>query len=164
MGCGSTQRADIDWLLSWSPCAGVEACEEWAIHAYRNFANIKIDENPNLSRVTAIARVLWQTESDNYDALAAWIDYASDKISDPDIEGIVQQFDCYYCGHYDSEQDFAENSEEVAASHGYDELEAQFPFWSTFIDWQHVASELFLTEYESMKAKPHGIHVFRRFS
>ncbi|PMY95039.1 antirestriction protein ArdA, partial [Pseudomonas sp. FW305-124] len=58
-------HADISAMLRGSPEAGAE---EWAVHDYEGFGEISLSEWPDISRVSAIARLL----EDHGDAFSLW--------------------------------------------------------------------------------------------
>ncbi|OUL23981.1 antirestriction protein ArdA [Nostoc sp. RF31YmG] len=152
---------DIKWMLSWSPVLDDEACEEWAIHDYENFPGFSLSEYENLEYISKLAQAL--DEAEDADAMAAWLNYAKDMIHNPDIEELAEEFNSYYCGHWESERDFVLKSDEVEEIYNWSEFEKQFKFWSFHIDWDSVARDLFLEGYDSVKAKPYGIYVFREY-
>lgn len=152
---------DIKWMLSWSPVADDEACEDWAIHDYENFESFSIREYENLEYISKLAQVL--DNADDAEAMAAWLDYAKDQIMNPDIEALAEEFSSYYCGHWETERDFVLKSDEIEDIYNWSDFEQKFHFWSSHIDWDSVARDLFLEGYDSVKAKPYGIYVFREY-
>ncbi|MBD2666694.1 antirestriction protein ArdA [Richelia sinica] len=152
---------DIKWMLSWSPTTDYEACEEWAIHDYENFHGFSLREYENLQYLSKLAQVLYF--ADDADAMAAWLNYAKDVINDPDIEKLAEEFGSYYCGHWDSETDFVLKSDEIEEIFNWKEFEEKFKFWSFHINWDSVAHELFIQGYDSVRAKPYGVYVFREY-
>ncbi|MEA5578636.1 antirestriction protein ArdA [Anabaena sp. UHCC 0451] len=152
---------DINWMLSWSPMSDDETCEEWAIHDYENFHEFSLGENKSLDYVSKLAQAL-DNASDSA-AMAAWLNYAKDPVNDPDIEELAEEFSSYYCGHWESETDFVLKSEEMQNMFNWSEFEKQFKFWSQHIDWDSVARELFIEGYDSVKAHPSGVYVFREY-
>lgn len=152
---------DIKWMLSWSPVADDEPCEEWAIHDYENFADFSLREYESLEYISKLAQAL--DEAEDADAMAAWLNYAKDMIHNPDVEKLAEEFSSYYCGHWESERDFVLKSDEVEQVYNWAEFEEKFLFWSQHIDWDSVTRELFLQGYDSVKASPHGIYVFREY-
>jgi len=154
-------QKDINWMLSWSPVADDEACEEWAIHAYENFESFSLGENENLEYVSKLAQILDNTS--DAEAMAAWLDYAKDHVNNPDIEQLAEEFNSYYCGHWDCQIDFVIKSSEIEEIYNWSEFQEKFEFWSYHIDWDSVARDLFIEGYKSVKASPYGIHVFREY-
>jgi antirestriction protein len=104
-------KADIDAMLAQSrePDA-----EEFAIHDYDQFGRCRIHEHDSIDLVARIARGI---QEHGY-AFAAWADVH---------EGTPERFDDFeqaYIGHYDSVQDFVEQS---ADDLGYTEELAKLP-------------------------------------
>ncbi len=151
---------DIEWMLSWSPVADHEACEEWAIHDYEGFGNISLDEYESIEYISKLGQIL--DNADDVDAMCAWLSYAKDLVNDSDIEKIAEEFNSYYCGHWDSERDFVYKSDEVEELLSWSEFEKQFQFLSFHINWDSLARDLFIEGYDSVKAS-HGIYVFREY-
>jgi antirestriction protein len=161
-------KDDIEWMLSWSPVADDEVCvhevsrrEEWAIHDYENFESLSLGENENLEYISKLAQALDETK--DAEAMAAWLNYAQGLIRNPNIEELVEKFDNYYCGHWETERDFILKSSEIEEIYNWSEFEQKFQFWSFHIDWDSVARDLFLQGYDSVKASPYGIYVFREY-
>ncbi|WP_066425109.1 antirestriction protein ArdA [Anabaena sp. 4-3] len=152
---------DIKWMLSWSPVADDQDCEEWAIHDYENFYDFSLGEYESLEYISKLAQAL--DEAEEPEALAAWINYAKDMVREPDIEKLAEEFSSYYCGHWESERDFVLKSDEIEEIYNWAEFEKQFQFWSQHINWDSVANELFIQGYDSVKASPYGIYVFREY-
>ena len=132
-----------------------------AIHDYEDFESLSIGENEDIEYISKLAQIL--DNADDTEAMAAWLDYAKDLTNNPDIEALAEEFSEYYCGHWDSERDFALKSDEVEAGYNWSEFEEKFQFWSFHIDWDSVARDLFIDGYDSVKASPHGIYVFREY-
>ena len=82
-------------MLSWSPVADHEACEEWAIHDYEGFGNISLDEYESIEYISKLGQIL--DNADDVDAMCAWLSYAKDLVNDSDIEKIAEEFNSYYC-------------------------------------------------------------------
>lgn len=152
---------DINWMLSWSPVADDEPCEEYAIHDYENFPGFSLREYESLEYISKLGQALYY--SDDADAMAAWLNYAKDVIHEPDIEKLAEEFSSYYCGHWDSERDFVLKSDEIEEIYNWSEFEKNFTFWSLHIDWDSVARDLFIEGYDSVRTKPYGVYVFREY-
>jgi antirestriction protein len=150
---------NIKWMLSWSPVD--EPCEEWAIHDYENFHGFSLGEYESLDYVSKLAQVL--DDAEDAVAMAAWLDYAKDRINEPDLDKLVEDFGFHYCGHWDSERDFIYKSDEIEEMFNWSEFEKKFQFWSFHIDWDSVARDLFIQGYDSVKAHPYGVYVFREY-
>lgn len=154
-------KEDIQWMLSWSPVSETETCEEWAIHCYENFNGVTLGEYESIEHVSEIAQAL--EDADDAWALAAWVDYVKDKMHDPSVSKMVDEFGSYYCGHWDSEYDFTVKSDEVEEMFGWEQFQEQQPFWSQFVNWDSLRRNIFLTHYDSEDAHSHGIYVFRKY-
>jgi antirestriction protein len=154
-------QEDIEWMLSWSPVSDDQACEEWAIHDYEDFGDVSLSEHENIKYISKLAQIL--DNAQDAKVMSAWLDYAKDRINEPDLDKLVEDFDCHYCGHWDSERDFVFKSDEVEELLNWSEFEKQFKFLSFHINWDSVARDLFIDGYDSVKASPHGIYVFREY-
>jgi len=101
------QPADEIWsevraMLATSP---EPLAEEWAIHDYEGFGELRLSEWESLERVSDIATGI----AEHGDAFAAWLSY--DESQDPTD---TQSFDDAYRGEWDSLREYAENyAEEV---------------------------------------------------
>jgi antirestriction protein len=101
---------DIQAMLSTSPWAARsgEPAEEWSIFDSDNFGPCRIDENENLSRVSAVANGIAAHGA----AFAAWANIVDDD------DGLAT-FQEHYLGHYDDVHDYVVLSVEES---GYDDL------------------------------------------
>ncbi len=152
---------DIKWMLSWSPVIYHGCCEEWAIHDYEGFGDIRLDESEDIEYISKLGQIL--DNADDVDAMCAWLSYAKDLVNDCDIEELAEEFNSYYCGHWDFERDFVYKSDEVEELLNWSEFEKQFQFLSFHVDWDGIARDLFIEGYDSVKASPYGIYVFREY-
>lgn len=160
----ATQSVEDIWkeihaVLKSSP---IPDAEEWAVHDFEGFAGITISENPDLEEVTSIAQMIVEH---GY-AMNAFISLLDNQGYELDFDSLEEQFRDHYCGEWDSEKDFALRSDEIEELYNWAEFEEKFKFWSYHIDWESVAQELFMTDYDAMKVKQfnpdsHGIYVFR---
>lgn len=155
---------DIDWMLSWSPVVEEEVCEEYAIHDVENFYGISISELESLETVSALAQQI----AEHGAAMAAFLDWKRDHYLTPDIAEIASHFDEYFCGHWDSEVDFVERSDEIEEMLNWSTFQKQHPFLSFHIDWEGVARDLFIDSYHSVSVRSYlhdswGVYVFRDF-
>jgi antirestriction protein len=148
-------KENISWLLSWSPVRDITSCEEWAIHDYSNFYDYSVDEYEDLDNLNQIAIAVESGE-----AMAIWLEtakYAFDKTT----KELAEMFSDYYIGHYDSEKDFAQ-SDYILEQKKWDDFEDKFEFWSYSIDWDSVARNLLISEYDSYRSSDIGVYVFRQ--
>lgn len=155
-----TIQDDINWMLSYSPMAYQEPCEEWSIHDFEGFGSFSLREWEDLETVSAIAQAI----NEHGEAFAAYIACESPRMSEiKDWEEMAEKFQAAYLGHFDSEKDFALNSEEIEELYDFKGLQKAYPFWSGHVDWESVAVDLFCGEYYSVKAadKGYGVYVFR---
>jgi antirestriction protein len=152
---------DINWMLSWSPVRDFEYCEEWAIHDYNNFANIRLTEYESLSYISQIGQIL--SNADDKDLMGEWIDYAKNLINNPDLDKIAEDLSSYYCGQWDSETDFILKSEIIEDYFNWSQFEKDYNFFSHHIDWDSMARELFMDDFFTIEAKT-GFYVFRKYN
>lgn len=74
-----------------------EVAEEWAIHDYEGFGDLKLSEYESIERVAEIGQAI----AEHGDAMAAFLGYDSSR--DP------SEFADAYLGHFDKLEDYAEN-------------------------------------------------------
>jgi antirestriction protein len=94
-----------------------------------------------------------QLEGQGYDidAYVAYEDNVGREYANPD------EFMDAYCGHYDSEEDYAQ---ELADDLGV--TREQTPAWPySHIDWEGAARDLFMSDYYSVDCPTGGVYVFR---
>lgn len=151
---------DINWMLSWSPVAHREVCEEWAVHDYEGFGCYHLAEHEDLDIVSELAKAIYQYG----ETFAAFIacEYPDNR-DIKDWDEVARQFQSAYVGHFESEKHFALTCEEVEELYNFKALQEQFPFWAGHIDWEGVALDLFCSDYYYTKAtgEEYGIYVFR---
>lgn len=146
---------DINWMLSWSPAQGTEACEEWAIHCFEGFGSIQISEYENLEKVSLYAQLLDGAEATEK-VISLFIKWATEV----GIEVSLEKFQEHYIGYWDSVSDFA-LSNHVSEMYGFEEMKKQSPFWSEFIDWERLGESLEDQDTYHYERIIGGIHVFR---
>ena len=143
-------REEIDRMLSSSPIANVEACEEFAIHDYQNFAGVNLHEYQSIDYVSALANAI----EEHGKPFALYINY----FSFDDIEFALSSFEENYCGCFESIEDYAKDYYEqtgqldaiVKAG-----LNSYYINWKSIAhDWQCSGDFLFLEE------SYNEIHVF----
>ena len=136
--------ADIKAMLSRSPMAKIEACEEWAIHTYEGFKGITIGEYESIDRVVELAQKL----KEHGEAFAAYLDnYNVEDIDD---------FEDRYHGSYDNEQAFTEEH----YSELIDKVE-QAGLNPMYIDFEVLARDLFISEFTGVREGYEALYVFR---
>lgn len=147
--------------------------EEWAIHDYDNFGSLAstLGEYPSIEKVQEIATAI--EESDNADALTAWLENDSSNIER--IEEFADQFQ----GEYESEsayaQEFLSNQgwgKWVYGDSGGKECYAcgtrsetlspeQLEIVWAYLDFDHIANEMRMCDIAwFVPAKPYGVYVF----
>jgi antirestriction protein len=137
--------ADIKAMLSTSPMAKVEVCEEWAIHDYEGFHGISISEHEGIDRVVEIA----QTLEEHGEAMAAYLEHYSFE----DID----EFEDRYQGCYKNKQDFAE--EYYDESGMTDQIE-KAGLKSYYIDFEAIARDMFMDGYTGIDKGYEKFYVF----
>jgi antirestriction protein len=153
---------EINWMLSWSSVSHLESCEEWAIHDYEGFGCLHLSAYQSLETVSKIAKTIVE----HGEVLAAYIACEFPNVEEiEDWDELIERFQFAYVGHFESEKDFALSSVEVEELFDFKALEKQFPFWSSHIDWESVAIDLFCGDYYHTKAtkEGYGIYVFRNY-
>lgn len=88
--------SDIQAILAASPVPGAE---EWAIHDFEGFGELRLSEWESVDRVVAIAAGI----AEHGDAFAAWLSY--DTSQDP---ADINRFEEMYRGEWDSLREYAE--------------------------------------------------------
>jgi antirestriction protein len=135
---------DIKAMLSRSPMAKIEACEDWAIHSYEGFKGITIGEYESIDRVVELAQKL----QEHGEAFAAYLEHYN-------VEDI-NDFEDRYHGSYDTEQAFAEEhySEliDTVEKAGLDPM---------YIDFQTLARDLFTSDFTGIREGYQTLYVFR---
>ena len=135
---------DIKAMLSRSPMAKIQACEEWAIHTYEGFKGITIGEYESIDRVVELAQKL----KEHGEAFAAYLDHYN-------VEDIKDFEDRYY-GSYDNEQAFTEEH----YSELIDKVE-QAGLNPMYIDFEVLARDLFISEFTGVRKGYETLYVFR---
>lgn len=139
---------DIEWMLSWSPVADNEACEEWAIHDYENWLGIKLDEYEDIRKIAKLATVLEKHGK-------AFADYYAYYGNDATVE----EFEENYLGAYESEEDFVyQQWDEDGKLKALEELGIH----SYYINWEGIANDWFIDSYLSIESSYKEVHVFIR--
>jgi antirestriction protein len=136
--------AAVTAMLAASPEPGAE---EWAIHDYEGFGELRLSEWESFERVSAIAEGV----ATHGPAFAAWLSYDADR--DPvDAEA----FEDAYLGEWDSMKAYAEDYAESTGL--YDAAEAAGSRYVT-VDVDSLARDLDIELY-SVDADGGGIYVF----
>lgn len=141
-------QEDINWMLSWSPVADTEACEEWAIHAYENWQDIKLDEYEDIERVSELANLLKEQGK----AFAVYYQYYS---SDASLEDFQER----YLGKYEDEEDFVYQMwDECGTLKKLEEIGIN----EYYIDWSAIARDWFIDSYHSVGVGYKETYIFNR--
>jgi antirestriction protein len=138
-------QKDIKTMLSRSPMSKIQACEEWAIHAYEGFNGISIDEHESIDRVVEIA----QNIEEHGEAFAAYLEHYN-------LEDI-DDFEERYQGCYKSKQDFAEEYYDEAGM--TDQIE-KAGLKSCYIDFEMIARDMFIDGYTGIDKGYEKFYVF----
>lgn len=134
-------HGEVQELLKQSP---EPLAEEWAIHDYEGFGDIRIHEYEALSEVSRLA-LLIEEHGEAFAAYAARVDAES---------ATEESFLDAYRGHWDSELAFAQDL--------FDELYAnELPEHLRFyIDYEAFSRDLFLDGHFSVRSSDFGVYVF----
>ena len=143
-------REEIQQMLSTSPVSNVEACEDWAIHDYQNFAGITLHEFESIERVSALAQAI----EEHGQPFAMYISY----LGFDDVDRAISSFEDHYCGCFESVEDYAQDYYEQTGQLEAIEkagLNSYYINWKAIAhDWQCNGDLLFLEE------SYNEIHVF----
>ena len=143
-------REQIQQMLSTSPVADVEACEEYAIHDYENFQGIQLSEYESLEYISALAQAL----EEHGKPFALYVDY----LCLDDILKALESFQDNYSGCFESIEDYARDYYEQTGQLETIEkagLNSYYINWKSIAhDWQCNGDLLFLEESHN------EIHVF----
>lgn len=115
--------------------------EEWAIHDYEGFGELRLDEYESLAKVSEIAKAI----EEHGLAAAAFVDHYGEWDADAFAES--------YCGVYESEQRYAEEL--------FDDIYVVPDFLEGYIDYEKFARDLFMGDYRSAEAPGYSVYVFR---
>ena len=133
-------REAIQEMLKGSPSPGAE---EWAIHDYGGFGQLRLSEWEDVDRVAELGALI----DEHGEAFAAYadhvgVDYATE-----------ESFQDAYCGEWDSEQAYAENLFDELYAHDVPEHIAPY------IDYEAFARDLFINDNYSVESDS-GVFVF----
>jgi antirestriction protein len=140
--------AEIKTMLSNSPMAKIQTCEEWAIHDYEGFEGIKISEHESIERVTELAAAI----AEHGEAFAAYVEYyGSERIED---------FEERYVGCYKSKKDCAEEYYEES---GIIKQVEEAGLKACYINFEMIAREMFMDGYSGVQRGYETLYVFRDY-
>ena len=133
-------EAEVQEMLKASPEPNAE---EWAIHDYQGFEDIKIEEYESFETVSRIAKLL----DEHGEAFAAYYN------NQCDIDEAEANFEEAFQGEYKDEEDFA-----------YESMRSCYTipdYLENYIDYSAYARDLFMGDYFSSDAPGGKIYVFR---
>ena len=131
-------------ILARSPEPGAE---EWAIHDYEGFGELRLGEYESLERVAAIAAGI----AEHGDAFSAWLSYdESQDVTD------MQSFEDAYRGEWDSLRAYAEDYAEQTGM--YDAAEKSGSQY-VVVDIDMLTRDLDIELY-TVESDHHTVHVF----
>ncbi len=134
---------DIKAMLSRSPMAEIEACEEWAIHDYEGFKGLKISEYEGIDRVAELAAAI----EEHGEAFAAYVECFGDSE--------IDEFEERYRGSYEHKRAFTEEH----YSELIDRVE-KVGLNSSYIDFETLERDLFMSEFAGIREGYEALHVF----
>ena len=123
-------RDEIQYMLSLSPVADLEACEDYAIHDFEGFEGINLHEHESIDYVSALAQAL----EIHGKAFALYVDY----LGLDNIAQALTDFEDKYCGCYESAEDYARDFYEQTGQ--LDTIE-QAGLNSFYINWKAIAHD-----------------------
>jgi antirestriction protein len=116
--------------------------EEWAIHDYQGFGDIRIHEYQSLSEVSRLALLL-DEHGEAFAAYAAHVDTATE-----------ESFLDAHCGHWDSELAYAQELFDELYAH---EIPEHLRF---YVDYDAFSRDIFLDGHFSVRSSDFGVYVF----
>jgi len=136
MSIDATQDAeeikdDIKWMLSYSPVADTEPCEEWAIHSYDFFEGIALSECESIKNVAALGQAILD-HGKSFAEFQGYFNY-------DDVAQAVEEFTDRFMGVYKSEEDFA--YEQLEQDGTLDRLE-KIGFSENYINWDAIVNDM----------------------
>ena len=145
-------REEIQTMLSNSPVAHLEICEEFAIHDFEGFEGVKIHEYESIDRVCQIAKAI----DEHGKPFALYLDY----LGFDDLEEAIASFEDNYCGCFDSIEDYVQDYYEQTG-----QLEAieNAGLNSFCINWKAIAHDWDCSgDFLFLEESADEIHVFNR--
>lgn len=140
---------DIKWMLSWSPVADTESCDEWAIHDYEFWQGIQLSEYEDIERVSELAQLL----EEHGKAYAVYFQHYGNNYA------TEEDFKDRYLGEYEDEKDFVYQMwEECGKIQQLEELNIP----SFYIDWKAIVQDWFIDSYFSIEVGLRETYVFSR--
>jgi antirestriction protein len=130
---------DINQMLASSP---MDDAEEWAIHDYSGFEEVRIHEYESIDDVVALAQFIHEHGKLGAEVLAQYNNH---------IEDATHALEECYQGEFESEEDFAQSL--------FEDCYTIPDYLQNYIDYQKVARDLFINDYMSFEVD-HKTHVF----
>ncbi|NJM23791.1 MAG: antirestriction protein ArdA, partial [Richelia sp. RM1_1_1] len=115
---------DIKWMLSWSPVADTEPCNEWAIHDYECWQGIQLSEYEDIETVSELAQLL----EEHGKAYAVYHQHYGEYATE-------QDWIDRYLGEYEDEEDFVYQMWE---SSGIIQQLEKLNISTFYIDWKAI--------------------------
>ena len=140
---------DIKWMLSWSPVADTEPCEEFAIHDYEFWEGIELSEYEDIETVSELAQLL----EEHGKAYAVYYEhYGSNYATEEDFKD-------RYLGEYENEKDFVYQMwKECGKIRQLEELNIP----TFYIDWKAIVQDWFIDSYFSIEVRLRETYIFKR--
>lgn len=140
-------RTEIEQMLANS---SETVAEDWAIHDFEGFEGISLSEYESIDKISELAQAI----SEHGKAYAVYVNYHGLEYSNLD------DFQEAYCGCYDSEEDFVQELwEETGRLKALEALGIS----SSYINWENIATDLFIDSYFSVKVSYQEVYVFHRY-
>lgn len=135
--------SEIKAMLEYSP---EPDAEEWRIDDYENWHSIKIKEYQDIEEIASLAELIKEHGA----AFAFYYTNYDD----------CDNFEEYYCGSYESEEDFVK---ERLSEQGIIEKCEAAGLSESYIDWEAIARDWFISDYFSVEEGYKEVHVFNRY-
>lgn len=124
-------------MLSESPVANYDACEEWAIHDYENFYDLRIDEYAGIEQVHAFAEFISKHGELGAKLLSHYEGF---------LEEAKQAINDHYHGEWDEEIEFIR-------AFFYECYGSEIPDnISCYLDYNLICRDFFITDFFSISS------------
>jgi len=137
--------ADVIWeaIKQMLAESSFRVAEEWAIHDYEGFGDIRLSEWEEIDKVARLGALM----EEHGEAFSAYVCYVGEEFA------TEERFLDAYCGQWESERAYAENLFDELYAHDVPEHIAMY------IDYESFANDLFVNDYYSAEGNS-GVHVF----
>lgn len=136
-------QAEIEEMLKGSPELDAE---EWAIHDYENWQGFDISEYADVEELAQWAELL----EEHGGAIAEYYNYF----------GTVEDFEDYFLGVYESEEDYVEQFlEDTGSLKQWEDAGLN----RSYIDFEAIARDWFISDLFSVKAGYQQVYVFSNY-